>query len=186
MADFKKSFDEIIKFEGEYSNDPDDLGGETFMGISRIHHPDWAGWGILKNEKIDKNSFLLVDLVKNFYKTNYWNRFLGDNIPGMAQEIATELFDISINMGVHTAVKMIQEGLNILNRNQKDYNDLFIDGVFGEKTLLTLILHLDKEKGDPKTLKRILNALQASKYLSIVRRNPTQEKFIRGWIRRTI
>ena len=39
MANFKESFDKVILAEGGYVNDPDDAGGETYLGISRVNHP---------------------------------------------------------------------------------------------------------------------------------------------------
>jgi type VI secretion system secreted protein VgrG len=39
---FLKAFNTTMTFEGGYANDPDDAGGETYMGISRRYHPDWV------------------------------------------------------------------------------------------------------------------------------------------------
>jgi hypothetical protein len=40
-----------LGYEGEWVNDPDDRGGETYRGISRVHWPKWAGWAIIDAEK---------------------------------------------------------------------------------------------------------------------------------------
>ena len=82
MADFNESFDIVIKHEGLYSNHAKDKGGETFMGISRVYHPEWDGWEIVDNASFHENKGVLLNSVKYFYKTNYWNRFMGDQIPG--------------------------------------------------------------------------------------------------------
>lgn len=33
----------MLIHEGGYSNDPIDLGGETYKGIARNAHPNWQG-----------------------------------------------------------------------------------------------------------------------------------------------
>ena len=58
MADFRESFNKVILAEGGYVNDPDDKGGETYLGISRVNHPYSVMWEIIdaiKKEKGTKN-----------------------------------------------------------------------------------------------------------------------------------
>ena len=94
------SFDEAYKktalFEGGYVNDPVDRGGETFRGISRKNHPGWSGWILVdmavraaraaghparsKAEAAHVNNWFknhrsMDQLVKNFYKANFWDVF---------------------------------------------------------------------------------------------------------------
>ena len=51
MADFKTAYDRTSKFEGGYSNDEADRGGETFAGIARVYHENWLGWKIIDQYK---------------------------------------------------------------------------------------------------------------------------------------
>ena len=51
MANFDKSFNKLILTEGGYVNDPADRGGETYLGISRVHHPDSLMWPIIDDVK---------------------------------------------------------------------------------------------------------------------------------------
>lgn len=44
MANFDKEFEKVVFVEGGYVNDPDDAGGETYLGISRKNNPKWSGW----------------------------------------------------------------------------------------------------------------------------------------------
>ena len=78
----------------------------------------------------------------------------------------------------------MQEGLNLLNRNQRNYADIEIDGDFGAKTLAALNEFLSLENDQPDYLLKALNVMQAAFYLDIMRRKPTQEKFARGWLNR--
>ena len=47
MAQFKIAFQKTLLHEGNYSNDPSDLGGETYKGIARNIHSSWSGWRII-------------------------------------------------------------------------------------------------------------------------------------------
>lgn len=135
MADFKKAWVITSKNEGGYINDPSDSGGETYCGISRKFFPQWQGWGYidkykpLKNNEIIKNdSFIsntnegIEDLVTTFYKNQFWDKVFGDKI--INQEVANELFDSSVNMGIHEAVILTQKSLDIPNTGIMDNSTL--------------------------------------------------------------
>lgn len=175
--------------EGGYVNDADDAGGETYMGIARRYNPQWNGWTIIDKEKSkhDNNFPKSLDAIPELeseisaiYKQLYWDRFWGDKIP--EQEISEKLFDISVNLGVERAVIYLQEGLNLLNRNQKNYNDILMDGLFGNNTLKTLNKYL--EKNNSNYLLKIVGVLQGMHYIDYMRRSPNQEKYARGWLNR--
>lgn len=116
MANFKKEYEKVIKAEGGYVNDPDDAGGETYLGISRKANPNWRGWTIIdftksqygtKNitSKLKKNNNL-DNLAKELYKTNYWDVLELDDVPN--QNIAHQLFDTCVNMGRTRAINIAQ------------------------------------------------------------------------------
>lgn len=187
MAKFEKAFDLTTGHEGGYANDPHDRGGETYAGISRVHHPDWSGWRRIDGHKgagfprnLDSDGVLQAS-IRRFYKAQYWDRFKGDNIRDQA--IADELYDTAVNMGVRRAVRFLQTALNLLNRDQRDYPDLIVDGWFGNRTLATLRTLLTNERDNGVVLK-LLNILQGAHYVDIMLANSTQERFARGWLKR--
>lgn len=45
---FKDSLALLIEWEGPYDNDPDDPGGETCFGITRVYEPSWGGWPLVE------------------------------------------------------------------------------------------------------------------------------------------
>ncbi len=191
MATYDDTFRKTAAHEGGYVHDPDDVGGETYKGVSRRYNPSWGGWRLIDELKQASGDFPdnleqnveLQASVKDFYKQNYWDKFWGDEIP--AQEIAEELFDTSVNMGARRAVTFFQEGMNLLNRNQRDYKDITEDGLFGRKTLEVLTAYLKVERGDCKPLLKVMNILQGMHYIEYMRKSPTQEKYARGWFKRT-
>ena len=96
--------------------------------------------------------------MKDYYKSCYWDLLQGDVIPD--QMIADELFDTGVNMGISRAVKYLQTGLNVLNRNGSLYADIVIDGMLGPKTITAMAACLLKEKAE--TLLNILGTVNAS------------------------
>jgi len=187
MANFEKAYKLVMGYEGGYSNDPDDVGGETYKGVARKYYPDWEGWDVIDQAKHSSNFPHNLDhiegldlQVQKFYKTHYWNRFGGDSMPD--QSIANELFDIAVNMGVGRAVKFLQISLNVLNRNQLLYMDLVEDCIYGPNTERALNTYLLSD--DPSLLVKVLNVLQGYHYIKYCKQSPAQEKFMRGWFKR--
>jgi lysozyme family protein len=187
MSYFVDAYSITMHHEGGYVNDPDDVGGETYKGIARRYNPDWEGWGIVDMEK-SKEDFpkclefdeSLQRSVKTFYKQRYFDPFVGDEMP---RDLALEMFDTAVNMGVGRAVKFLQISLNILNRNQKLYKDMVVDSSYGPTTNDRLKAYLTKD-GDTRVLVKMLNILQGAHYIEYMNKSPKQEKFARGWFKR--
>lgn len=119
MAKFDEEFDKVILAEGGYVNDPDDAGGETYLGISRKNNPKWTGWKIIDNIKKKygtknitsrlKKDAALNNSAKLIYKQNYWDILELDDIP--SQGIAHQLFDTCVNCGKTAAIRIAQQVL---------------------------------------------------------------------------
>jgi len=193
MAHFEEAYKKTLSLEGGYAKDPHDAGGETYKGVSRRFNPSWIGWRLIDELKVQsesappfpeslEQSHELQAEVQVFYKQHYWDKFRGDEIQDQA--LAEELFDTGVNMGVHRAVTFLQEGLNLLNRNQENYLDIAEDGRLGPRTLKVLKAALRVEGGDPSYLLKIMNILQGRHYIEYMKRNPAQEKYAIGWLRR--
>lgn len=187
MANFEEAYSLTSANEGGYDNDPDDAGGETFKGVARKFWPDWQGWAIIDAAKQESNfpkNLLCNDqlsiLVKAHFKHNFWDRIWGDKIP--IQFLANELFDTGINMGVGTAVKFLQIALNTLNKQGTLYPDIDEDGGMGNNTFNTLTSYLKKDTAS--LLYKIMNVLQGMHYITYAKKDPVQEKYMRGWMQR--
>lgn len=191
MADFEIAYGETEIREGGYVNDPVDKGGETHRGVARKFNADWQGWPIIDKIKQDhpmdfkqriNDNEVLAELAKALYRKRYWDPIRGDEVP--SQHIANKVFDTGVNQGVGRSITYMQEGLNLLNRDQKNYSDIEVDGKFGEKTMASLKAFLKLENDEPDYLLKLLNLLQASFYVDIMKRDSTQERFARGWLNR--
>jgi len=181
----QKSLAKLFKFEGIYSFDKDDNGGETYFGISRNSFPNWIGWKIIDSTKnaphfleILKANLDLERLVFDFYYSNFWTAMKCDVLP---EFLSTELFELSVNVGTNKATKIVQTAVNLLNNNQKYYKDIQIDGSFGNVMLAALQNCL--AHNPIKRLFNVINILQGTFYIELMQKNPTNEKFI-GWFNR--
>jgi lysozyme family protein len=191
MADFEIAYGETELREGGYVNDPVDRGGETCRGVARKFHESWPGWMLVDRIKTDhpqdfvrriNDSPEIAELAKQFFRKQFWNPIRGDELPN--QHLANKVFDTAVNQGVGSSVRYLQEALNMLNRNQQNYPDIAVDGKLGAETLQTIKLFLELEQGRPDYLLKLLNLMQAFRYVEIMRRDPTQERFARGWLNR--
>jgi lysozyme family protein len=183
MADFKTALKETLGIEGGISNNPKDRGGFTYKGISRKNWPMWEGWHLVDHWQAagltPLNLQTLDGLVERFYRVNFWDRISLSAIN--SQKIANELFDTGVNAHTKTAVTFLQKALNLLNQEGKLYSDILVDGILGSKTL-----ELTNNHPYPDSLLKLLNGLQLSYYIAICEKDPTQEVFLRGWLKRTI
>jgi lysozyme family protein len=186
MADFLKSYNKLKVYEGVYSSNSVDKGGETFRGISRHYHPDWKGWKLIDAAKEGDNfynellgSSELAEMVKIFYRKKYWNNFRGDDL--FSQLIADELLELSVNLGLLDGIEIIQSVINLLNRNEKLYYDIIVDGIFGDETLKTLKISLNKN--GERLFFNVMNFYQAMQYILVMEGTPDNELFI-GWFER--
>ena len=154
-----KQFDEIIdivlEHEGGYVNDPKDLGGETKYGITKRFYPD-----------VDIKE-LTIDGAKEIYKKDYWDRNKCDKLPAELRHI---YFDMCVNMGKRTAVKVLQRAA--VNRGR----DIEVDGGLGPMTLRAIL------KSNVE-LQRV-RAYRIKYYADLVTRKPDLEKFYYGWFKR--
>ena len=161
MANFEQALKYTLKNEGGWSNHPDDPGGATNHGITL---KTAQRHGIHTAEELKA---ITPEKVANIYKADYW-RFGGIK----DQNTATKLFDMSVNMGTATAVKLLQSVLNIAKANLK------IDGIFGPKTEAAV------NSMDFDVLLEALCVWSVYHYCSIVERRPASQVFLRGWLHR--
>lgn len=164
-TNFLKAFPVLINIERGYVNDPDDRGGETKYGVSKRSYPNLD----IKN--------LTLKQAQEIYYRDFWNH-KRLNLDNFEYKIAEELFDTAVNSGQGKAGEIMQEALNLMNRNGSDYPDLIEDGYLGPATI-SAYHKVNKEK-----LLKALNGLQFMNYVRICRANPVQERFFNGWLNR--
>lgn len=164
VADFNQAFSQMMANEGGFrlTDIAGDPGGKTYAGIARRRNPQWTGWAF-----VDRGETPPTDLVRGFYRVEFWERVAGDQITN--QGIAESLFDFAVNSGVKTALKLAQIVAGVAP-----------DGVIGQKTLAALNgLSIDSFRSHYALAK-------IARYAQIVTRDRSQGKFLLGWINRTL
>lgn len=177
---FDKSFDELIKLEFNNKYDAlhknDGENGYTFMGIYESAHPNWQGWNFIykyknSHETIEKASAeaykdtYLRELVKEFYKTEFWDKMRLDELKN--ERIADLIFKFAVNTGIKRAVKYAQR-----------VADVRTDGLIGEKTAKAL------NSLDVTIFEKKYKDIFKKFYNYLVEKNPKYKKFLFGWQKR--
>ena len=153
MKNFDEIIEQVLEHEGGYVNDPTDLGGETKYGITKRFYPDID----IKN--------LTIEQAKEIYKKDYWDRNKVESLP---QNLWHIYFDMCVNMGKRTAVKVLQRAA--VNKGR----DIEVDGGLGPMTIGALKgVELDR-----------VRAFRVKYYVDLIPAKPEQEKFYLGWFRR--
>lgn len=170
----KNIINKIIATEGGYVDDPSDSGGETNYGITKSVARDNGYSGDMIG--------LPIQLAYRIYSKKYWDSMRLDEICRVSESIAEELADTGINMGVIRAGEFFQRSLNVLNKQGSLFNDLFVDGIVGDKTIKAFKhLYLIREKPGVDVLLKMLNSLQGAFYISLAERRQKDQRFIFGW-----
>lgn len=149
MADFEKAFSKVIDIEGGYVNDPFDAGGETNFGISKRSYP------------LEDIKGMTAYRAKSIYKRDFWNIMKCDRI--IEQEVALNLFDMSVNAGVVPAAKTIQKVVGAK-----------ADGVIGDQTIDLL-----------NSASFVIEKFKKARilfYVDITIKTPSKIKYLKGWI----
>lgn len=172
---------EVIQREGStYTNDPKDSGGPTRYGITQAALASYRGRPVSAAE--------VAVLSEKEARAIYRKRYIDD--PGYApvlelsDAIAAEVIDAGVNTGPARATIFLQESLNALNRNGRDFADIAEDGACGPGTVGALRAYLAKRGKEGETvLLRALNSLQGAFYIDLARRRPKDEEYVYGWLR---
>ena len=165
MADIQKLAPIILKWEGGFANDPDDLGGATNKGVTIATYTQYR-----KNKGLPIPSIADLKGISqhewiDILRSMYWNRWKADSIKN--QSIANILVDWVWASGVH-GIKRPQRLLEV--------ND---DGVVGTITLNS-INHCPNQL---QLFDRI--KMDRVKFIDeICIKRPANNKFKQGWLNR--
>lgn len=172
---FEQAFEQLVNIEGGYVDDPADRGGKTKYGITEAVARAHGYTGAMRD--------MPLEVAAAIYRARYWDSLQLDAVEDWCQPLAWELFDTGVNTGVGVAGTFLQRALNALNREQKDYPDVTVDGLVGPMTLQALRRFLAKRGPEGEdVLLAALNALQGARYIAIAEADRSQERFVYGWL----
>ncbi|MGH7746944.1 MAG: glycoside hydrolase family 108 protein, partial [Candidatus Dormibacteria bacterium] len=143
-----------IQNEGGFVDNPNDKGHATKYGITQ---EDLPGQDI---------EALTEDQATAYYQEHFVKPWMSQIV---SQPVTDKVFDMSVLLGVRTAVRMLQRALGFPAEQQ--------DGEFGDETSA----HVN-DAGDNllPAYKRSL----AAHFQWIVNQDPSQNEFLNGWLRR--
>ena len=148
--------DDLIKREGPDSNDPSDHGGRTSHGISERANPEAWADGVVTDAE-----------ARAIYEQKYVKA------PGFDQvgdrRLREQLIDFGVNSGPMIAIIQLQGILHVK-----------VDGILGPQTLALV--------NSPRApeLNTALVAARVRMIGRIVAKNPSQLKWLNGWLDRAL
>lgn len=147
----------VLKHEGGFVDHPRDPGGATNQGVTQAVYDDWR-----EDHQLPKQSVRDISAVEvmALYKTQYWNRVKGDELPS---GVDYAVFDFAVNSGTHRAARYLQEAVGV-----------GIDGQIGPVTLAAV-------KAIPA--QDLVTAICDAR-MAFLRRLGTFDTFGKGWTRR--
>ena len=167
MADVKKLFPFILKWEGGFVNDPADAGGATNKGVTIA---TWRQVGYDKDGDgdIDVDDLKLIsndDVLNRVLKPHYWDRWKADQINN--QSIANLLVDFVWASGKN-GITIPQKLLGVK-----------VDGLVGPVTLNAINSFMDQS-----VLFYMIQDARVQYIDEICLNRPLNARFRKGWLNR--
>jgi lysozyme family protein len=181
---WRQIFARILLTEGHHSKDPSDRGGETQWGCSLrflkavgcidANHDGFADLDLNFDTVIDGHDVraLTPDIAGELYLKHF---MIAPGIWSLPRPFDAALFDQAVNGGTTAAIKLLQRALN-----RQDGPSLKVDGDLGPRTRAQLTESL----GRGRPVLAALRTEAAQRYEAIVAADPSQKKYLKGWLRR--
>lgn len=152
----------MLQSEGGYVNHPADRGGATNRGVTQLTYDTYRRIHGLPIQDVRQ---LTEEEVQAIYSKGYWQTTSCDHLPWPVNLV---VFDCAVNSGPLRAAKMLQQELGVV-----------ADGAIGPKTLAAVAAV------DPIQLATRYLDRRDEFYGAIVKGNPSQSVFLKGWLNRT-
>lgn len=161
--------DEVIAREGGFVHHPADRGGPTKFGITQRTLSVWLG----REASADEVRTLDEATAREIYERDYYRAPRIDTLP---EAIRPQVFDCAVNHGPRQAIRFVQRVVNLAGFGPVD-----VDGVLGPQT------REGAGRAQVEMGPLFNNAIMHERrnfYRTIVARDPKQEVFLTGWLRR--
>ena len=160
MADYKKLKPFILKWEGGYVNDKDDLGGATNKGVTLATFRSVYGQGKTANDLRNMTD----QQWETIFKKHFWDKWRADEIED--QNVAIILVDWLWASGSY-GIKIPQRVLGVT-----------VDGIVGAKTIAAV------NAKDGKSFFKEVRQERIDFIDRICNSRPQNKKFKKGWLNR--
>lgn len=155
-AELLKPF--ILRWEGGFVDDPLDRGGATNKGITIGTFRNFYG----KEATVEQLKNITDEQWLHIFKSGYWDKWKADDIEN--QSIANIVVDWAWGSGAATSIKQVQKILGVA-----------VDGIVGNDTLTAI------NTADQRTLFDKIHSRRIEFVENIVKRDPSQARFLKGW-----
>lgn len=162
--------DQTLRHEGGFVNDPHDRGGATNYGITKAVYERWIGHPVT----VDDMKTMPIEHAREIYRKQYFLDCGYDHLP---EEIQDVMFDMAVNHGPVGAGKLLQRTVNTIVEK-----DIAVDGLVGEGTRKAVDDAMQMV-GGMQFRNRLVDE-RIGFFNRIVAKDPSQVKFLRGWLRR--
>jgi lysozyme family protein len=156
ISNWKLAFEQMLKSEGGYVNNPADPGGMTNLGVTKATWENWVG---RESDEAEMRG-LTPEKVEPLYKKKFWDAVRADELPVGLDYL---MFDFGVNAGPGRAIKVMQSAVGVTP-----------DGGFGPMTLAAV------QAIDPVELIEKFSQAKEDFYRSL----GTFATFGKGWLNR--
>jgi lysozyme family protein len=191
---FRAAGGRVLGIEGGHVNDPSDRGGETKYGVSLrflvsegkvdLDGDGFADFDLDMDGDIDGADIRALkpnDALSLFHRC-FWKRLGCDDLPAPLGEA---MFDQGVNGGLTAARKLLQRALNAASACVPAHTaPLLVDGQIGPATRALCDLVLAAPGCGMSLLIQEYREAAADRYRAIVAADPSQQRFLKGWLRR--
>jgi len=200
-ARYLDAFRHLMDAEGSsrFTDDPVDPGGATKWGISLRFLAAEGAFDADGDGRADFDLDMDGDIdgadiralteadAKVIYLRCFWQPLAADRLP---RPLGEALFDQAVNGGRSAASKLLQRAVNtcIMTAQRAGTSNgqprIAVDGAIGPGTLQAVgwVLH-HPQLGMPAMIATLRDAAK-ERYRAIVRANPSQQRFLKGWLAR--
>lgn len=189
---YAAAFFHLLKIEGGWVDDPVDRGGATKYGISlrflvtagQIDRDKdgFADFDLDFDGDIDGQDIrkLTVENAFYLYHEHFWKPLGCDELP---RPIGEMVFDQGVNGGNVAAKKLLQRAINYC-LSVTSGKAIAVDGVIGSTTILAMTSVLAHPGIGFAGLAEAYRQAVRDRYHAIVASDPSQRRFLKGWLRR--
>ena len=153
---WEECFKLVLRHEGGYVNHFRDPGGRTNLGVTQ------RSWEAYLDRPVTEAEMkaLTPEKVKPFYKSRYWDKVRGDELPF---GVDYAVYDLAVNSGPTRAAKYLQQEAGVP-----------ADGIIGRKTMAAVLAAPPDE---------LVDAICGMR-MDFLKALPTFNVFGKGWTRR--
>lgn len=158
---FKACLRFVLKWEGGYTNHPNDPGGATNKGITQSVYNSWRKSKGLPPRDVRH----ITDAeVEQIYYERYWKPLRADELPAPLDLV---VFDSGVNCGIGRAARWLNLSLGLAPNT-----------TVTNETIRAL------RKANIVDIARKVAKHRETHYITISERNPKLKVFLRGWMNR--